>query len=332
MTWTVIDATTHDMAVHAILVPGGEMGRVLYFGGYSVNDTHLYDVKTEQNVKTFSSDESPHNKTLNPFRYDIFCCGHAYLADGRILIAGGELNANSITGLNIALPAGESVHQHGGMQFGGERQAAQFHPLSEKWELAGTMRLDPAGNEYSGGRWYPTLTTLADGKILAVGGHPDRNENYTRDGKARHSNNAPERYDPSTDSWTLLASDPPTDDQITAPFSQEKTYWDYQRPHLLPNGKVFFASEVRFGGGSCSQRPFHLTEGQNQQEILILANPANFGHVHVTQRHGFRLRCGDLNTMGLPYPRKIQAHPHLTDAEELAGLAELAGRAHRDNF
>jgi exonuclease III len=142
-----------------------------------------------------------------------------------------------------------------------------------------------------------------------------------------------------------------------------------------------------------------ITEGQNLQEILILVNPANFDHVHITQRHRFRLRnpylrpgalvtvsqnnahtnllflhtasgttgdafgdrvemaerffdlnkalqsieenggptarfviCGDLNTMGLQYPRKIQAHRHLTDAEELVGLAELADRARRTNF
>ncbi len=142
-----------------------------------------------------------------------------------------------------------------------------------------------------------------------------------------------------------------------------------------------------------------ITEGRNSQELLILVNPANFGHVAITQRHRFRLRnpflrpgalvtvsqdnvhtnllflhtasgttgdafgdrvemaerffdlnralqaieedggpparlasCGDLNTMGLQYPRRIQANRLLTDAEELDGLRELATRAHRANF
>jgi hypothetical protein len=33
MTWTVITEQTEDMAVHAVLVPGGEMGRILYSAG-----------------------------------------------------------------------------------------------------------------------------------------------------------------------------------------------------------------------------------------------------------------------------------------------------------
>ncbi len=32
-----------------------------------------------------------------------------------------------------------------------------------------------------------------------------------------------------------------------------------------------------------------ITEGQNNQEILILANPARFDHVTVTQQHKFRI-------------------------------------------
>ena len=49
MAWTVIPEVTEDMAVHAILVPGGGMGRILYFGGYDVYDTHLFDVASETN-------------------------------------------------------------------------------------------------------------------------------------------------------------------------------------------------------------------------------------------------------------------------------------------
>lgn len=45
-----------------------------------------------------------------------------------------------------------------------------------------------------------------------------------------------------------------------------------------------------------------ITEGQNNQEILILANPAHFDHVTVTQQHKFRignpfLRPGALATL-----------------------------------
>jgi hypothetical protein len=167
---------------------------------------------------------------------------------------------------------------------------------------------------------------------------------------------------------------------------------------------AIYELESEHGGWNFARQffPGHftfMTEGQNLQELLILANPASFDHVTVTQRHRFRLRnpflrpgalvtvtqgtvhtnllflhtasgtsgdafgdrvemaerffdlnkalqeieenggptarliiCGDLNTMGLQYPRGIQAHRRLTDAEELAGLAELADRAHRQNL
>lgn len=162
-----------------------------------------------------------------------------------MLIAGGELNVNSKTGTTAPLPPEESPHQHLGMQYGGERQAAIDSPRAEHWKMAPSMSLDPAGTPFSGGRWYPTLVTLGDGQVLAVGGHIDRNERYERNGAVRHSNNTPERYRPSSNHWTLLASDPPTDDQITSDFGATVVAWDYQRTHLLPDGRVFFASPVR---------------------------------------------------------------------------------------
>lgn len=35
----VIPERTEEMAVHAMLVPGGYLGRILYFGGYDVTGT-----------------------------------------------------------------------------------------------------------------------------------------------------------------------------------------------------------------------------------------------------------------------------------------------------
>ena len=252
MAWRILSERTEDMAVHAVLVPGGDAGRILYFGGYTVDDTHLFDLASEDHARRFSSSASPEGLSPNPHgfdthRFDIFCCGHAFLEDGRLLIAGGELNRNTVT-LQVADDdddAGTLPHMHAGMQYGGERQCAIYHPISEKWEMAEAMDLDPGGNEFSGGRWYPTLATLPNGEVLAVGGHPDRNENYLRNGARRHANNTPERYNPTSDSWALLASNPPSDNQITSNFGESVVAWDYQRTHVLPNGNVFFTSDVR---------------------------------------------------------------------------------------
>ena len=70
--------------------------------------------------------------------YELFCSGHTYLADGRLLIAGGHIR-----------------HDHG---------------------LPKAVIMDPATNSWTGtpnmaqGRWYPTLTTLPSGDVLTVAG------------------------------------------------------------------------------------------------------------------------------------------------------------------
>jgi hypothetical protein len=227
MPWNIIVNDSKDMAVHAALLPTGEHGQILYFGGFSVNDTHLFDVETAQ-ITDISAADSP--------GYNIFCSGHAFLADGRLLVAGGQLPA---------LGNEQDEHQHGGMGGGGERRCTIYEPFKGIWrkpESVQLMHLDPAGNPNSGGRWYPTLTTLGNGEVLAVGGHPDVREVYPNLQNHRHSNNTPERYTPATNTWKLLADNPPTDNQTTA--NTEAAY-DYQRNHLIPDGRIFFSSPVK---------------------------------------------------------------------------------------
>jgi hypothetical protein len=236
MAWKPDTVDSVDMAVHAALVPGGANGRVLFFGGYLVDDTHLYDVDGGALM--------PMAPTGVP-GYNAFCSGHAFLADGRVLVAGGQRQARDEYGEVMGCDAEpeQTDHPHGGMTWGGERRCALFLPLAGSWSPAADLNLDPAKNPHSGGRWYPTLTTLPDGDVLAVGGHPFLCEDYPSADNRRHSNSAPERYNPGSDSWTLLASNPPALNQLTA--EDGVADYDYQRNHLLPNGRVFFASRVR---------------------------------------------------------------------------------------
>ncbi len=106
-------------AVHMIHLP---TGKVLMWGHSSAFNARLWD----------ASDGS---LTDVPAVAAMFCSGHASLGDGRILAAGGILNAAS--------------------------RASLFDPFTETWSVTSPM-------EY--GRYYATLTTLADGRILAAGG------------------------------------------------------------------------------------------------------------------------------------------------------------------
>jgi hypothetical protein len=230
MPWHVINERSKDMAVHAVLLPTGQHGKILYFGGYSVDDTHLYDVDS-QTIVDIAAAHSPD--------YNAFCSGHAFLADGRILVAGGQLPSPD---------PNQDEHQHGNMAGGGERRCAVFKPLSAgslqgipgAWEEITPMNLDPSGDANSGGRWYPTLVTLSNGDVLAIGGHPDVREVYPGEATQRHANNIPERYNAGSNSWTLLGSDPPVEKQTT-----NEADHDFHRAHLLSSGKVFVVSPVR---------------------------------------------------------------------------------------
>jgi hypothetical protein len=243
MPWDVIPPRSKDMAVHAVLLPGGTHGKILYFGGYRVDDTHLFDVDPpydDSTIADIAASASP--------GYNIFCGGHAFLADGRVLVGGGQLHLYDPNGIEIPPPPsddpGDIEHAiHGGMTWGGERRCSIFNPLAQTWREVSPMSLDPAGNPDSGGRWYPTLCTLANGEVLAVGGHPDLREDYPSVQAHRHANNVPERYTPSSDTWTLLGDDPPATDQKTS--ADPDWGYDFQRTHVLPNGRVFFANPVR---------------------------------------------------------------------------------------
>src|SRR5262245_31456896 len=70
--------------------------------------------------------------------YDVFCSGHAFLADGRLFIAGGHV----LNGI-------------------GESKATTYDPFANAWFPLSQM---------NAGRWYPTATTLANGDMLVVSG------------------------------------------------------------------------------------------------------------------------------------------------------------------
>ena len=68
----------------------------------------------------------------------VFCSGHAFLADGRLLGTGRHLDDR------LGLP-----------------DANVYDPLLQTWTAVAPMRR---------GRWYPTSTTLAGGEVLTLGG------------------------------------------------------------------------------------------------------------------------------------------------------------------
>lgn len=105
--------------------------------------------------------------TSVPLSFDLFCSGHALLADGRVMVVGGY--GQSGTTLGIA-------------------NAEILDPVANTWTSVPNMQYR---------RWYPAATTLSDGRILVTAGWQT----------SAHTNaGISEIYDPSTNSWTSLTN------------------------------------------------------------------------------------------------------------------------------
>lgn len=221
--WFVVEDSNGDdlkanaFAIHAALLHSSEI--VLFSGSQhdpiqgrpranppGVDHTEVFDCQT-LSIRKIGSPE-----------FDTFCCGHALLPDGRLLVAGGtEL---------YQLPLGEGhFHQE---HFPGLSDAALFNPMAtgSPWSNPGRMP--------RGGRWYPTLVTLASGEILVLSGHP---ENADRD---RHNNHTMLLFRPTaTNPWQVIGDSA----QIPSAFSG----YLYPRLHVLPGGNVFSSTPVLSG-------------------------------------------------------------------------------------
>jgi hypothetical protein len=116
--------------------------------------------------------------------YDVFCSGHSFLADGRLFVAGGHIQ-NGV----------------------GLQRSSLYDPFANAWIGAPDM---------NAGRWYPTVTTLANGDALVVSGSIDNTVG---------TNTLPQVYQAGTGTWRNLSS---------APLGLDL----YPMMFVAPNGRV----------------------------------------------------------------------------------------------
>jgi Domain of unknown function (DUF1929)/Glyoxal oxidase N-terminus len=119
--------------------------------------------------------------------WDMFCNGMALLPDGRALIDGGTIQYDP---------------------FFGQPQVAAFDPAANTFTNVQNM---------AHGRWYPTVLTLGDGRVMAFSGLNETGG----------TNTAVEFYTVGS-GWSQ---------QFPASWTPDL----YPRLHLLPNGKVFYS-------------------------------------------------------------------------------------------
>jgi hypothetical protein len=162
--WRLLPYLSEVLPVHAALL---HTGKVLFFAGSGNNAFrfnspkfgdagHSTSVVWDPTKSTLDTSTFEHPPTLHRGDgsvIDFFCCGHAFLKDGRILTVGGTGEYDKV------LVNGQM--QDAGHGFAGIRDTAIFDPLSRTWR---------PGMPTSRGRWYPTVIGLGDGDVLAASG------------------------------------------------------------------------------------------------------------------------------------------------------------------
>jgi hypothetical protein len=222
--WELLPYNTPVLPIHAALL---HTNKLFFFAGSS-NDPDRFNAHDFRSV-VWDYTAGTFHHPATPI--DFFCCGHAFLADGRLLVAGGTQQYDP---------------------FHGVKDTFIFDPATEEWEARPFM---------AGGRWYPTLVPLGDGRVLAVSG-------YGEDGQI---NLDPEVYT-EPGGWQRLP--------------RSGNWPPYAHLYLLRDGRVFYAggqygenqgmhpSVIDLGTGTAVEVPGLNAPAQRNQAASVLLPPA----------------------------------------------------------
>ena len=134
-------------------------GKVLAYDSVGDNATETYPVHDHTRATMWDPATGTQTPVWVGTGYNVFCSGLAHLTDGRLFLAGGNLDS----GLN------------------GIRQTHVFDSSTNAWSLGPTM---------AGGRWYPTVTPLRNGEMLITSGRVNVPEVRTTSGTLRSLSSA----------------------------------------------------------------------------------------------------------------------------------------------
>ena len=200
--WRILDHDSQILAVHAALLHTGD---VLWFAGSGADPDdhdagHFRTRVWHYPSRDFSAPRTP---------IDLFCAGQTFLEGGRLLAAGGTARYTPFRGI---------------------RDVLAFDPEDGRWVRVRRM-LKP--------RWYPTLITLGDGRVLSVSGR----------GASRELVLDPEVFE-SGEGWTRL----PSPGLIP---------W-YPHLFLLADGRVFYSGGQMSGNRGVRPQVFNPRNGRTR--------------------------------------------------------------------
>ncbi|MDQ5821217.1 MAG: galactose oxidase early set domain-containing protein [Actinomycetota bacterium] len=259
MPWNPTVVDSQILAIHAALVPNGDDGEVVLFGGdehWSAQQepggdfrkTRVYDVRTHALVG--APIPSPDS--------DVFCAAHAFTADGRLLIVGGT-------------KAWSTGHGHD-LAFWGHRRCWLYNARERQWVEAARLLPDPYGDgSTGGGRWYPGAVTMGNGEVLALFGHIAQDD-------SRHRNASPERYNVSGNGWAPLPRLANDAANYAPNFGDpDVRFLFFTRTFQLPDGRLFFATPMPVQWASNTSNAADPTDGPHFSSFYDASNGTYVG-------------------------------------------------------
>jgi hypothetical protein len=172
------------------LMPINPVHSALLYNGNVLIVSGSGNVAGNTNFQAGIFDPATGTVTTQPVNWDMFCNGMVVLPDGRAFVNGGTLQYDP---------------------FHGELRSAIYDPATGQFTDVQNM---------AHGRWYPTVTNLADGSLMTFSGLDEKGS----------TNSTVEIYTVGS-GWSTAYGSP-----FTPPL--------YPRMHLLPSSKVFYSGST----------------------------------------------------------------------------------------
>jgi Domain of unknown function (DUF1929) len=252
--WTSVPFSIPVMGIHAAMLP---TGKVLWFAypsnpsrGAKIDEAqaYLWDPRTGATKRVDPPINPDTGRPVN-----IWCGAQSLLADGRLLVTGGNLK-----------------YQETGYAYRGLDRVYTFNPYNETWTEQPRMRH---------GRWYPTQNLLPDGRTLIMSGLDENGQ--PRGGPDTPLNKDVEVFTPSPD----------LDGRGTVTLAQGPGHaLEGMYPHMfvMPSGRTLIAGPYRadsfymsLSGGSYASdgAPDPIRERYWGSAVLVPGGPSGSGTI-----------------------------------------------------
>ena len=227
-------------------------GRIIYWGGLEGLENSDFPIAADGARSIQKSrtrildlrDGTPSWSTPAPENggtHDLFCADQRFLADGKLVAVGGTVWKSDPVDLE---PVTGDAAPAGSLELFGSNSVRTFDPRTERWDVNKKWMEFP--------RWYPTLITMGNGKLLVSSGVEKLI--YNTSGLNVH---ATETFDPDTGKWKTNGA------------TGETSLPLFARMHLLPDGNVFYSAVGQMWGPfgqAADEALWHFYKGYNPKK------------------------------------------------------------------